>query len=296
MQNLKKPPKRIFIAYLTLPIVVYCLVVLFPIFGAVYYSFFNWSGGPKMTFSGADNYVKMVTDPTFWKSFGNNILLTALCVFGQIGLALVLALIVNSRYIKIKHFHLSVSYFPVILSSIVVGYIWSMLYDYNYGLFNNILKLIGLGKAVRPWLADNKLALILVSLPLIWKNIGYFMIIILAGLSSIDTSILEMAEIDGASPLQRLCFITMPMLRATMVVCLTLCISGNMKVFDHIYVMTNGGPGTATMVMALYAYINSFIRYKMGYGSALSIGILALSIAVTLIIRKITSGRNEEQL
>jgi raffinose/stachyose/melibiose transport system permease protein len=168
-----------------------------------------------------------------------------------------------------------------------------MLYDYNYGLFNTLLKLVGLDSAVKPWLSDTKLALALVSFPLIWKNIGYYLIILLSGLASIDSSILEMAEIDGANATQRLWYIVLPMLRNTLVVCLTLCISGNMKVFDHIYVMTGGGPGTATMVMALYAYENSFVRYKMGYGSTLSIGILILSVSLTLVVRKLTVSKME---
>lgn len=289
----RNPAKKVFVLYLAPPIAIYCLVVLLPVFGALYYSLFSWSGGPKKTFIGISNYFTMAKDHIFWKSFGNNIGLTIICVIGQIGLALILALILNSRNVKGRKFHLAVSYFPVILSAVVVGYIWSMLYDYNYGLFNTLLKLVGLDAAVRPWLSDTHLALLLVSFPLIWKNIGYFLIIILSGLASIDNSVLEMAEIDGANASQRLWFIILPMLRNTLVVCLTLCISGNMKVFDHIYVMTGGGPGTATMVMALYAYENSFVRYKMGYGSALSIGILVLSVAITLIVRKITTKKEQ---
>ncbi len=293
MNSLKKPKNAIFIKYLIVPIIVYCFIVVIPILGALYYSFFSWNGGPNKTFIGVNNYIKLVQDISFWKSFVNNLIITVICVVGQIGLALILALIIDSRYVKAKKFHLAVSYFPVILSAVVVGYIWSMLYDYNYGLINTFLKFIGLDNLIQPWLSNSKIALILVSIPLIWKNIGYFLIILLAGLTAIDKSIIEMAEIDGASAAQRLHKIILPMLRNTLIVCLTLCIAGNMKVFDHIYVMTNGGPGSSTMVMALYAYKTSFIRYKMGYGSTLSIGILVLSVGITLIVRKITSSKEE---
>ena len=294
MNTLKKPKNSIFIGYLSIPIIIYCFVVIVPIIGALYYSNFSWSGGSKKTFVGIHNYIKLLQDMTFWKSFLNNLEITIICVIGQIGLALILALIINSRFVKARNFHLAVSYFPVILSAVVVGYIWSMLYDYNYGLFNTLLKLVGREDLVQPWLSNSKISLLLVSIPLVWKNIGYYLIIILAGLTSIDKSILEMAEIDGANARQRLHSIILPMLRNTLVVCLTLCISGNMKVFDHIYVMTDGGPGTSTMVMALYAYKTSFIRYKMGYGSTLSIGILIVSVGVTLIVRNLALHRKKD--
>ncbi len=291
---IKNPSKGKFAIYLGPPLALFVFVVIVPVFGALYYSFFNWSGGPRMTFTGLDNYVTLLSDATFWKSFYNNIVLTVLCVIGQIGIALLLALMLNSRHMKMKGFHITVAYFPVILSAVVVGYIWSMLYDYRHGLINTILALLGMEDKAQAWLSNPDLALILTAIPLIWKNIGYYLIIILSGLASIDTSILEMAEIDGANAWRKLKSITFPMLRATLIVCLTLCISGNMKVFDHIYVMTGGGPGTATMVMALYAYENSFIRYKMGYGSTISIGILVLSIAITQIVRKATSLKKED--
>ncbi|MDC7249956.1 MAG: sugar ABC transporter permease [Sphaerochaetaceae bacterium] len=293
MKSILKPKKSIFIVYLIIPVLIYFFVIILPIISASYYSLFKWSGGPKMKFIGLSNYDKLIHDVIFWKSFLNNLTITIICIVGQIGIALILALFINSKAIKLKKAHLAVSYFPVILSAVVVGYIWSMLYDYNNGLLNSLLKLVGADNLVRPWLSDSNLALLLVSFPLIWKNIGYFLIIILSGLSSFDKSILEMSEIDGATSIKKFWFITLPMLRKTLVVCLTLCISGNMKVFDHIYVMTGGGPGTSTMVMALHAYQNSFVRYKMGYGSSLSIGILVLSIFITMLARKITLEKSE---
>ncbi len=286
---MEKLSRKTYIMYLSIPILLYCFVVVVPVLGAIQYSLFEWSGGPNKTFIGINNFVTLIQDQLFWKSFFHNIILTCLCVVGQIGLALILALILNSKSIKAKQFHLSVAYFPVILSAVVVGFIWQLIYDYNSGLLNELLRLVGLENWVQPWLANSNLALFLVAIPLIWKNIGYYMIIILAGLAAIDTSVLEMAEIDGTNSLQRLIKIVIPLMRNTLIVCITLCISGNMKIFDHIYVMTGGGPGNATNVMALYAYQTSFLKYKMGYGSAISIGILLLSVGITLFVRFVTS-------
>ena len=289
-----RPKKWQFVAYLLPGVLWYAFVVFVPVIGALYYSAFDWMGGPNKTFIGLQNYLTLIKDAEFWHSFKNNLYLCVVCLIGQIGIAFFLALMLNSRIVKFKNFHRVVTYFPVTLSAVVIGFIWNMIYDYNYGLINTFLEAIGLGNLQQAWLSNRGLAMFLVCLPLVWQNIGYYLVILLSGFSAIDASVLEMAEIDGATGWQRARYITVPLIKNTLIVCMTLCISGNMKAFDHIYVMTNGGPGTTTNVMSLYAYQTSFLRYKMGYGSAISIGILILSIAITAITRKLASGKGEE--
>lgn len=288
-----RPKKWQFIMYLLPGIIWYVFVVFIPVIGAAYYSTFEWMGGPNKKFIGFENYLTLFKDAEFWHSFRNNLFLCIVCLVGQIGIAFVLALLLNSKIVKFKKFHRIVTYFPVTLSAVVIGFIWSMIYDYNYGLLNTFLKVIGLGSLQQAWLTNRSLAMFLICLPLIWQYIGYYLVIILAGFSSIDPSILEVAEIDGANGLQRARYITVPLIKNTLIVCMTLCIAGNMKAFDHIYVMTGGGPGTTTNVMSLYAYQNSFLRYKMGYGSSISIGILVLSIGITMLCRKIAAGKKK---
>lgn len=290
MNNLR-PPKYKFFLYLLPPVLLYVFVVFVPVIGALYYSLFDWMGGPKKTFAGLNNYITLFQDETFWLALKNNLVLTLICILGQIGIAFLMAMLLNTRYVKCKQFHRVVSYFPVTLSAVVIGFIWSMIYDYNYGLLNTLLGALGFENLQQAWLSNRQLALLLVSLPLIWQYIGYYLVIILSGLSSIDPGVLEMAEIDGATGFQKAKYVTLPLIKGTLIVCMTLCISGNLKTFDHIYVMTGGGPGTSTMVMSLYAYQNSFVRYKMGYGSAISIGILVVSLLITLLSRKIASGK-----
>lgn len=120
----------------------------------------------------------------------------------------------------------------------------------------------------------------LVAIPLIWQFIGYYMVILLSATSAIDKEILESAELDGASAFQRAIYVVMPMIKSTIIVCIVLCVSGNMKAFDNIYVMTAGGPGTSSMVMAMYGYSVSFQQQNMGYGSAISVGIFVLGLLV----------------
>jgi len=139
----------------------------------------------------------------------------------------------------------------------------------------------------KPWLDNPNTIISVVSIPLIWQYIGYYMVIIMAAMTSIDPSIYEMAELDGATGIQKAVKITLPLIKGSIAVAVMLCIAGNMKIFDHIYVMTNGGPGTSSMVMALQVYKTTFIKNQFGYASAMSIGILVLSLGLVGISRLI---------
>lgn len=274
------PKKRWFVLYLSPAILIYCFTVLVPIGLAAFYGLFNWKGGAKKTYIGLENYLRVLNDATFWQSFYNNIYIIVVCLIGQIGIAFLFAMLLNSRGIRLKGLHRTMSYFPVTLSAVVIGFVWSMIYDYNYGLLNNLLRLAGLTQYVQPWLNNTSIVLFLTCVPLVWQYIGYYMVILLSSFASIDPQIFEMAEIDGANGFQRALRIALPLMKNTILVCVTLCISGNMKIFDHIYSMTNGGPGTSTSVLAMYAYKTSFVKYKMGYGSAMSLWILAVSLII----------------
>lgn len=231
-----------------------------------------------MTFIGLENYKNVLNDMVFWQSFKNTMTLTVICIVGQIGFAFLFAALLQFKAIKFKGLHRTAAFLPTVFSAVVVGFIWTIIYDYNYGLLNVILKAAGKETLIKPWLSLPDAALFLVAIPLVWQSIGFYMVIFISAFSSVDKSILEMAEIDGASGVQRTIYIVLPLVKNTILVCVTLCIAGTMKVFDHIYVMTGGGPGTSTITMALYAYNSSFVRYQMGYGSAMAIVILILSL------------------
>lgn len=286
-----KPSIRIAVIMCLLPaLLVYTYVVIVPILGAVRYSLYNWSGGPKMKFIGFKNYEILLRDKSFWAAFMNNIMITVLCVIGQIGIAFIFSTMLQARFVKFKGIHRVVSYFPSTISAVVVGFAWAFIFNYDYGLINIILRFFHLDNLVRPWLDNPDTIIWVVCIPLIWQYIGYYMVILMAAMSSIDPSIYEMAEIDGASGIQRALKITLPMIKKSIGVTVMLCIAGNMKIFDHIYVMTNGGPGTSSMVMALQVYKTTFVKNKFGYASAMSVGILILSLLLVggskLIINK----------
>ncbi|MDR2505506.1 MAG: sugar ABC transporter permease [Oscillospiraceae bacterium] len=281
-----RPKGRVIFAYLLIPLAVYAFAVFVPLFTALYYSFFNWKGGPVKTFNGITNYVSLLHDRVFWESFGHNIYLIAACIIGQIGIAFLFVLMINSKTVKLKGIHRTFGFFPSTIAAVSIGFIWTMVYDYKRGIVNWFISSvlhISTNGAQFVWLNRPELVMLLISIPLMWQYIGYYMVIIISAVSSIDPSLFEAAEIDGASEWQRARHITLPMIKNTLLVCMTLCIAGNMKAFDHIYVMTSGGPGNSSMVMSLYGYKVSFTQMNMGYGSAISVGIFVLSLLIIVI-------------
>ena len=275
-----KPKGRTIALYLLIPVIWYVFSVFVPLITAVFYSLFEWKGGPKKTFIGIDNYIALLQDETFWQAFGHNLYLVVACIIGQVGIAFVFVLIVNSRLVKLKGIHRTFGFFPSTISAVCIGFIWMMIYDYKRGILNWLLIQTGHEDSVQVWLNNPKLVMFLVAIPLIWQFIGYYMVILLSAISSVDAEIFEVAELDGANAFQRAIYIVLPLIKNTLLVCITLCVAGNMKAFDHIYAMTEGGPGTSSMVMAMYGYKISFAQMNMGYGSAISVGIFVVSLLV----------------
>ena len=273
-----KPKGRTIALYLLIRVIWYVFSVFVPLITAVFYSLFEWKGGPKKTFIGIDNYIALLQDETFWQAFGHNLYLVVACIIGQVGIAFVFVLIVNSRLVKLKGIHRTFGFFPSTISAVCIGFIWMMIYDYKRGILNWLLIQTGHEDSVQVWLNNPKLVMFLVAIPLIWQFIGYYMVILLSAISSVDAEIFEVAELDGANAFQRAIYIVLPLIKNTLLVCITLCVAGNMKAFDHIFTMTEGGPGTSSMVMAMYGYKISFAQMNMGYGSAISVGIFVVSL------------------
>lgn len=287
-------PKKRYFVLLLLPIIIwFAFAILMPIIGAFRYSFYQWSGGP-MKFVGFDNYKALAADEVFRTAFKNNLIIIVISVVGQIGIALVLATLMTSRALKFVRFHRTVIFFPVLLSAVVVGFVWTLMYNKDYGFLNAILRGIGLENFIFPYLDDPERVLYSLIVPLVWQFIGLYMVIISSGIANIDKEVFEVAEIDGAVGWKKLFYITLPLIKPTIMASLMMCISGNMKVFSHIQVMTNGGPGNSSMVMALYAYKRSFAMNEIGYGSAISIAILIISLIMVGITRILFSRKQED--
>ena len=226
-----KPKGRTIALYLLIPVIWYVFSVFVPLITAVFYSLFEWKGGPKKTFIGIDNYIALLQYETFWQAFGHNLYLVVACIIGQVGIAFVFVLIVNSRLVKLKGIHRTFGFFPSTISAVCIGFIWMMIYDYKRGILNWLLIQTGHEDSVQVWLNNPKLVMFLVAIPLIWQFIGYYMVILLSAISSVDAEIFEVAELDGANAFQRAIYIVLPLIKNTLLVCITLCVAGNMKAF-----------------------------------------------------------------
>lgn len=266
-----------FIAIALLPALLLFLVfVIIPVFWSAYYGFFSWKGFGDAKFIGFDNYIEMFKDPIFWRALRNNLILVGSSIIGQIPIALILAIVLfkNSLF---SRFIRSAVFMPMVLSTVVVGLIWGYIYHPQFGIANYVLEMLGLESWTRPWLSDPKVNMLAISIPINWANVGPYLVIFIAALQNISPEIHDAAQIDGSTGWNKLTQITLPMVWSTVVVTIVLCISGSLKAFDHVIVMTGGGPAQSTELLATYMYNSTFSVYRYGYGSAVSTMIMIVS-------------------
>ena len=265
---------------------VFLVIVFLPIFISVYYSTLNWDVIGKGTFIGIDNYIKLFSDDVFLKSILNSFLFAIASIFIQLSISLVLALILASG-IKGEKLYRTIYFIPVIISTIVIGQLWTKIYNADYGLLNALLKNIGLENLMYDWLGKENTALVCSFIPTLWQYVGYHMLIMYAGAKSISEEIYEAAEIDGSSKINTAFKITLPLLKPILKVCVTFSLIGSLKVFDLIYVLTNGGPLHATEVPSTLMYSSVFNSYQYGYGSAMAVFIIIECLLFTIILDKV---------
>ncbi|MDO4449100.1 MAG: sugar ABC transporter permease [Lachnospiraceae bacterium] len=280
--------------FIGIPVAIYVFIMIIPTFVALFYSFFKWSGGPRKKFIGFENYIRLFQDQVFWDSLGNTLIFTLIMVIGQIGIAFLFTMFFTMKWLKWVEFHRRVMYLPSIIAPVVIGLLWQIIYNQQYGLLNQILKALGLEHLIQPWLDDPKIALFSVCIPVIWQFVGYYLVIMMGAVATIPKDVLEVAEIDGASGFQRTIYITIPMIWNTLKICLMMCIAGSLKAFDHIMVMTGGGPGRATTVVSLYNYETSFTQMKLGYANAMAVVILVISMAITIGAKVLMGGKKHD--
>lgn len=182
----------------------------------------------------------------------------------------------------------------MILSTVVVGLLWSTILNSQVGIVNNLLKNIGLGSLAHDWLGESGLALYSVGFVIIWQFFGLYMIILMAALQNIPKEVFESAELDGAGGLTKLFHITLPMIWSSIMASVVLCIAGGMKTFDLVFTMTQGGPAHSTDLMAIYMYNKTFETYKYGYGSAVSLVIFVLSFTLIIGSRALMSRKSAD--
>lgn len=269
----------------------FTLFIIVPTVASVYYSFTSWDGiSPDVKFIGLANYKEIFTSARFGNALKNTIILTVFISIFENTIALGLALIVdNVRWGK--NIFRSAFYIPVLISGIVSGFIWKIMYNYNFGTFNAVLGNLGLDSLKQDWLGNSALTLIMIGIVLIWKGAGYYMIIYLASLQSVSTDLIEAAQIDGASPWQRFKSITIPLISGAFTINFTLSLINGLKVFDQINVMTDGGPGFTSETLVYLLYKVGFNEGRQGFGTAVGIMLLFIIIVLNTIQQKFLRSR-----
>lgn len=274
--------------FLSLPLAVYVVIVIVPLLTSFRYSVTNWNGfDPNFDFVGLDNYAKIWTDRLFRGAVINTLIWMAAAILLPTTAGLTLALALNGRGIA-GNVYKSLFYLPICLSLAVIGQVWIWIYHPDWGLLNVVLERLGLESWQRAWLADPDWALYAVILAWAWQQTSLAMIIFLAGLTSVPRELTEAAEIDGANYWQSLRRVVIPLLAPSTVVVISLSIINSLKSFDIVYVMTRGGPFHSSDTLAMFMYSESFQKYYMGYGSAISVVLFAMSlILITVYFRQI---------
>lgn len=278
------------LAFAVPALALYAMVMVYPTIKGATLAFTNSKGGRQYEFIFLDNFVRLFEDQAALASIVNTVVLTLSLVVVQTTLALAIALGLHQP-LKLRGPLRTVFFLPFILPSLIVGVLWQFLYNPG-GPIDTILASVGLGGAVQLWLGNTSIALWSVIVALIWQNVGFSIVVYLAGLEQIPGELFEAAAIDGATGWKTFWNVTRPLLGPATTINLTLTLVGALKIFDQIFVMTGGGPGYATEVLSLITYKQSFVLGNWGYGSAVAL-VLTMIVAAAAIIQIWARGRME---
>lgn len=294
MIQIKNKKTKMYILLFIVPaLVVYVLFQIIPLLGAALFSVMDWNGiaGSPLTFVGAKNYVDAFKNPAFLLALKNMAKMVIFSVLFHTPIALLIAVAINT---KCKGYRLFKALFfvPTVFPLTAVGLMWYFVFMPT-GSFNALLKVFGLDGMVTPWLVDQGTAMNTIVFVNIWAGIGYFMVILLAGLTTIPEDLYEAASIDGAGSVTKFFQITVPMLKPTLVMCILMDIIGSVKVFDLVFAMTGGGPNGLTNLPTTLMYNEAFKYGHYGLGSAIGIIILIICLGGTLLSNGLMSRKKD---
>lgn len=292
-QKKAQPLPILFICISVLPAVILTLMfTIWPTAQALYLSFTNATSlGLNNKFVWLDNYIYMFHDKSFIQALINTAKLMAVVPVITIFCSLVLAFVLNQCKLKEMVLYRTLFYFPNIVSLTVVGIIWSFVFHPNVGIINKILGAVGLESLQRSWLGDSKTALWCIAFTLLWQAAGYYMVMHIAAMDGISPEIYESATLDGASAWRKLISITMPLMKDIIGITFVLALSGTINLsFVLSQVMTGGGPNGASSVLLQYMYTQGFVNGNFGYAMAITVFTLAISVALSMLSRKLTDA------
>jgi len=278
--------------FLAVPLALYFAWIIGPTIATAYLSLTNWDGVSAAKFVGMKNFVRLFDEENFWIALGNNVRWLAFFIVIPTSMGLGLAMVFNgnfpgSRFFKVAFFS------PLVISGVVIGLVFKFIYEPRDGLLNAVIRSIGGADAIQPgWLADRDLVIWCIIFAAAWRQVGYVMILYLAGLKGLDVTLLEAATVDGASPWQRFWRVIFPLLSPITVVVMVISVIDSLRAFDLVSIMTRGGPANSSEVMANFMYIEAFNNYQMGYAASIATVLFVLMLVV-IIPYLIYVARNE---
>jgi len=268
----------------------FAVLTLVPVVLLFYYAFTDWNVFGGAQWSGTANFQQMVGDSSFWTALRNTFYYSAVHIPLTFVVALALALLLNRKLRGVAFFR-TVAFFPYVTSIVAVAQVWNMLFSPEFGPINDFLRLVGVDNPPG-WTVSGGWSMPAVIIVGTWRDMGYYMLLFLAGLQTVPRELHEAAKIDGASAWQRLRNVTMPCLRPTTFFVTVMLTINSFKVFDLILLLTHGGPGQSTLVLSQYIYQKGFEENQFGYASAISIVLFAVCFLVTIVQFLVNKRRN----
>ncbi|SHN50187.1 raffinose/stachyose/melibiose transport system permease protein [Butyrivibrio hungatei DSM 14810] len=260
-------------------------ILIAPIAVSLYRSLYDWNGFSEGTFIGFNNYIELFTNGSikFITSLKNSLILAFFSVFIQLPLALLLALLLG-RGVKREKTFLSIFFMPVLISTVVIGQLWLKIYNPDYGLLNRFLDAVNLGHLKHVWVGDVKTALGSIIVPTVWQYVGYHMLLMYAGVKGVDIDLREAAMLDGATKWQVDKYIIIPIIKPILRVSVIFAVTGSLKTYDLVRILTEGGPFQSTEVPSTLLENMLFLRNRYGMGSTISVMLIILCFAFALLI------------
>ena len=284
MINMKSSTTRttlIAISFILPNFIGFAVFTLFPVLTSFVLAFMDWNAFASPEFIGFDNFRRMASDESLHIAIRNTAWYTVAAVPLTLVAALGLAMLLNKAVFAMGFFRTAI-FFPFITSMVAVAFVWSMILHPIFGPVNMFLRSIGVDSPPM-WLASTTWALPSIVLASVWRFLGYYMVIYLAGLQAIPGTLYEAAEIDGANSIKRFWYVTLPMLKPTTFFVTIMLTINTLRVFDLVQVMTGGGPGRATTVLVHQLYNAGFVRFEFGYASAIALLLFGITITITIV-------------
>jgi len=261
--------------------ILFAIFGLWPMLFSLYLSFTEWNGRREIEFTSLENFQRLMSDTVFWQSFENGVILFFLYVPGMLLLSLVLAVILNSKYVRGFRVFRTIIFMPFITNMVAAGFAFQILLNQNNGLFNVMLTSVGIPAV--PWLESMWGARISLALMITWAWLGYNMVLMLAGLQTIPSELTDAARVDGANNVQAFFFITIPLMRPIILFATVMSTIGSFGLFTEVMTLTGGGPMNATITPLIKIYNNAFQQFQFGYASTMAYTYFVIIMIFTLV-------------